>query len=325
MLLFIVFITLVACNDGDIVVSDFDFDQETQLNLCRVENINVLSSVNQETNEAISLAFQQSDFDGRFEGLCPPEPIVIDLNATNKVTYRRLSESTSSQEYFCQQVPPSSPEVIDEYESTNGGQATIYFSIAEQDDNDGVPAIEEDLVGNGNLYQTDTDGDGIPDFLDNDDDNDNVRTIVEIVNEDGDDFPDTDGDGVPNYLDPDDDGDGVISRYEALDAYDTVDEEGNPTNLSPNNSIGDDNIPYYLNPNATEELVIDLYRSHTISRTYRVQVVITDVTLQRLDGEEAITFSTLQLGNYEVTDNNVELEMTFEAPEDCQDQYSNFN
>ena len=50
----------------------------------------------------------------------------------------------------------------------------------------------------------DTDGDGIPDFRDIDDDDDGIETPDEDINQDGDlSNDDSDNDGVPNYLDPD--------------------------------------------------------------------------------------------------------------------------
>ncbi len=47
-------------------------------------------------------------------------------------------------------------------------------------DRDGVKSNTEDLDGNGDPYNDDTDGDTIPDFLDVDDDGDNFLTIGEI-------------------------------------------------------------------------------------------------------------------------------------------------
>ncbi|MFN3909367.1 MAG: FKBP-type peptidyl-prolyl cis-trans isomerase [Flavobacterium sp.] len=52
--------------------------------------------------------------------------------------------------------------------------------VRRDSDRDGVLNIDEDINGNGNLYDDDTDGDGIPDFLDVDDDGDNVLTRREI-------------------------------------------------------------------------------------------------------------------------------------------------
>lgn len=71
-------------------------------------------------------------------------------------------------------------------------------------DNDGVPSKLEDRDNDKNLFNDDTDEDGIPDYLDLDDDNDGTFTEDEDVNGDGDPTnDDTDGDGIPNYLDTD--------------------------------------------------------------------------------------------------------------------------
>ncbi len=113
----------------------------------------------------------------------------------------------------------------------------IYDYMDYDDDNDGIPTIDEDVDGDGDPTNDDTDSDGIPDYLepnnrdtdddgdpdneDPDDDGDGTDTIDEY-DEDGDGIPDdTDGDGIPDYLDPtnedadgDADGDGLLDREE---------------------------------------------------------------------------------------------------------------
>lgn len=110
---------------------------------------------------------------------------------------------------------------------------TILVTQADAD-GDGVFDILEDVDGDGNLLNDDTDGDLIPNFLDDDDDGDNILTINEDFGGDGnpanddadsDGVPDylepndvdTDGDLTPNNLDIDDDGDGIISINEDRD------------------------------------------------------------------------------------------------------------
>jgi len=71
-------------------------------------------------------------------------------------------------------------------------------------DNDTVFNYDEDLDGDGDLTNDDTDEDGIPDTYDADDDGDGVLTIDEDANGNGDPTDDdTDGDGIPDYLDAD--------------------------------------------------------------------------------------------------------------------------
>lgn len=83
------------------------------------------------------------------------------------------------------------------------------------DDGDGVPNAFEDFNGDG-VFDDDTDMDGIPNILDDDDDGDGVLTINEAKDEDGNPI-DTDGDGDVDYLDADDDGDGILTQNEVGD------------------------------------------------------------------------------------------------------------
>jgi len=98
--------------------------------------------------------------------------------------------------------------------SSEEGKITIYI-IPFDHDQDGVPSREEDLNRNGDFRDDDTDGDGIPNFLDVDDDGD--RLLTRFENSFYEDFNgDGDNDGIANYLDVDDDNDGVLTKYEAV-------------------------------------------------------------------------------------------------------------
>ena len=100
----------------------------------------------------------------------------------------------------------------------------IFQSEVNDHDFDNVPSHLEDINGNYDLTDDDSDDDTFADFVDSDDDNDGTLTVDEdlepdsdlTVDRDGDGDPtndigdgdptndDTDGDGIPNYLDPDD-------------------------------------------------------------------------------------------------------------------------
>ena len=79
------------------------------------------------------------------------------------------------------------------------------FGVNEADqDGDLILNIHEDLDGDRNLFNDDTDENLVPNFLDPDDDGDGVLTINEDIDGDGDPRnDDTDGDTIPNYLDDD--------------------------------------------------------------------------------------------------------------------------
>ncbi|AUC80835.1 Calx-beta domain-containing protein [Lacinutrix sp. Bg11-31] len=114
---------------------------------------------------------------------------------------------------------------------------------------------DEDNVINGLEFALgDTDGDGIPNWLDTDDDNDGVDTINEDygdvdvsdgdVDSTGNDDPtdnDTDGDGIPDYLDDDDDNDGILTIDENADSN----EDGIGFGGDAQDSDGD-GLPDYL-------------------------------------------------------------------------------
>lgn len=95
--------------------------------------------------------------------------------------------------------------------TTIPGNAPLIFYIRMLDiventdhDQDGIPSILEDPDGDGDPRNDDTDGDGVPNYFDDDDDNDGRLTKDEDTNGNGDyTDDDTDGDGIPDYLDPD--------------------------------------------------------------------------------------------------------------------------
>lgn len=72
-------------------------------------------------------------------------------------------------------------------------------------DRDGIPSYLEDLDGDKDVFNDDTDEDGLPNYSDSDDDGDGTPTKEEItLNEDGSiNFIDSNSDGTPDYLDPD--------------------------------------------------------------------------------------------------------------------------
>jgi hypothetical protein len=70
-------------------------------------------------------------------------------------------------------------------------------------DQDGIPSYMEDLDNDRIVRNDDSDENNFPNYLDADDDGDGTLTREEIIiNEDGSvNFPDTNGDGIPDYLD----------------------------------------------------------------------------------------------------------------------------
>jgi gliding motility-associated-like protein len=125
-------------------------------------------------------------------------------------------------------------------------ESVIFTPDMTDTDGDGILDRMEDLNGNGDLEDDDTDGDGTPNYLDPDDDGDSIPTREE--DPDNDRNPqndDTDGDLIPNYLDDDDDDDQIL----------TIDEDINGNSNLFDDDTDDDGIPNFLDP--IENMVID--------------------------------------------------------------------
>ena len=261
---------LCACNDGDIIVTTFDFE-EANLQSCFGSDVVVFFKINNDPAETISLQIP-----GDESLFIESDTLSFNLDGGNsKVNYRLFNEEVDAS-YFCNSIPPTTPSISQEYLASEGS-ATLFIETV-FDDEDGIDA---EIEGTG-----DTDMDGLPDFFDFDDDGDNVPTLNEIgidpLNP-----QDTDGDGIPNYLDTDDDNDGVLTRYEDTNV------DLDPTNDIENPLVG----PDYLNPDVANSTVIDVYRVHEFSFNSDVRVILNDLVL--ISGEEQIIQQVLDLGTQE--------------------------
>jgi hypothetical protein len=148
------------------------------------------------------------------------------------------------------------------YANVNGVIKTVVLRTipCENDyDMDSVATADEDLNADTNLANDDTDLDGIPNFIDNDDDGDLILTSVEYVFNRSANAAlallDTDNDGIANYLDNDDDGDNVL----------TIDEDYNNNNNPADDDTNANSIPDYLeNAVALGVNIFDVKKNVTI-------------------------------------------------------------
>lgn len=278
-LLFSFFCLFFTCDDGDIITFELDFadtfDACGDLVFYKTKN---------DPSESLSLLVTDIDFEDLLE---------VEANVSKEITsnsnifnYRTYSNESLPSNLFCQAIPPSEITIREDYESSNN--EAVFTILLTEDDNDGVPSELEDLNNNGDLEDDDTDGDGIPNYLDFDDDGDNVPTSIEKPNyteADGlSNAQDTDGDGTPDYLDADDDQDGVP----------TINEESVNQNNSPTDDIRDINsgLADYLNPMISESVSPLGYREHTIKQTYTIRLLIKNVDLDIINTD--IDFGSLK-------------------------------
>ena len=266
---------LQSCNDGDIIVTTFNFDT-AELKSCGGIGNYVFYKVNPDAQESLSLRINFNDSLYRELGI---REVVLD--GTNNFVNYRTYDGALGNNYFCSSIPPTTPNVTVEYFAASGtAQIETIFVF---DDFDGVPSEEE--------FNGDTDLDGIPNIYDEDDDGDNVSTALELdITDPFTTILDTDADGIPDYLDNDDDGDGVLTRNE--------DANGD---LNPRNDVTDPNVGAdYLNPAVAVDYGINLYREHNYTIIKSANIVLKNLVL--VSGEETITIETLNMG----TLNNVE-------------------
>lgn len=273
-------IFIQSCDDGDIIVRSFNFDN-AELKTCGDVGNYVFYKVNPDSKESLSLKMEVLDSLYHEEGI-----VNYTLNGSTIVVDYRTYDAALGNNYFCSSIPPTSPNVTVEYVASSG--TAVFTTTFLIEDNDGVPREFE--------FAGDTDGDGLDDMYDFDDDGDNVPTVFELNLEDDDEDPfsnpkDTDGDGVPDFLDNDDDNDGVLTRFE--------DEN---LDLDPKNDITDPTVgPDYLNPEVANSYEVFQHQPHEYQIFKSVQITLKDLVLER--GDEQIIIETLDMGTIE----NVEI------------------
>lgn len=268
----------LTCNDGDIITFQLDFNDTFQ----QCGEL-VFYKTKSDPSESLSIDFSSVTSIDTFLNV-DADGIYMSGNLACIFNYRTYNANLPTN-YFCTNIPPSSVTILTDDQS-DGSTAQV-TTVLTEDDDDGIPAALEDINGDGNLDNDDTDGDGIPNYLDFDDDGDNVPTTTENPdpNNDGvlDDAQDTDMDGIPDYLDTDDDGDGALTRDEENDSQDQ-----NPTNDIDNASIGAN----YLNALFSVSVPATAYRLHAIQQTYEISCIVNDIQISNLT-QQSLDFGKL--------------------------------
>ena len=217
-------------------------------------------------NDGIADVFEDLNLDGDNDPATDPTDSdndsfadYLDIDSDNDGIPDNV-EAQSSLDYRAPSGDDENGNGIDDAYEENG----MIGIIPEDTDGDGIPDyVDTDSDNDGipdNIEAHDRDSDGIADvfLIGSDKDNDGLddgyegnRAIDRDVNDDMDNprdsLPDTDGDEIPDYRDTDDDGDGIPSR----------DEDTNNDGNYANDDSNGNGIPEYLEPNAiTDEITI---------------------------------------------------------------------
>lgn len=270
--------SITSCDDGEVAVQSFNFDNQP-LSYCDNDQSLLFHVSNSAATEAVL-----ADLSLNLNDLLNPGVLSYALSPNGNIVAYRIFDGATTPDYFCSSIPPTSPSVVKEYLAESGTAEILV--VVTQDDLDGVPTQDE------LPEDQDSDADGIFDFIDVDDDGDNVPTAFEldVFNADGDNDPltnplDTDGDGLPNYLDPDDDGDGVL----------TIDEDLNG-DLDPTNDFTDPVAgPDYLNSAVSLETYQPLLREHTYQVVSGIELTLVDLVLN--SGDTQLIKQLLPMGS----------------------------
>ncbi len=283
-------VLFTACNDGDIIEVELDFDKTLSMCDLNPETFFLYDTKN-DPSESLSLIFPRNTTTKLIFN--PTENnyrVTFPINGTNSMFNYRVYDG-KPEGLLCNLLPDAATNILKDYAATSGTVITITTFV--DDDDDGIPAHIEDanLDGDDNpaTNPTDTDGDGIPDYLDQDDDNDNVLTKNEKHNyteANGlSNAQDTDGDGIPDYLDDDDDGDGVLTRFEDENL------DGDPTN-DRDESSPTPSVPRYLDKEAKDVFEYPNFKKNQYIRTITVKFYIQNVNL------DILSLTEIEFGTY---------------------------
>lgn len=131
--LIIVLLLSTSCDDGEITLQSFDFDNQI---IQKCSDKTILFKTKNEELLLISLpqATYDSAFDNTETGDTPRE---VTINTSNKVIYRKYSGTVSSTT-ICSDLPPATPTVSKEWNATGG---TMIVETNYLYDTDGVTII----------------------------------------------------------------------------------------------------------------------------------------------------------------------------------------
>lgn len=139
----ITFFFILSCSQGDVIVTEFNFDKDT-LEICEATIGNfIYFKINNETQEGVSFNFSRTNF-----SVTAVDSFNIPINATNRLVYRKFN-TTVDRNYYCGLLPPSNISVLEEYVSS-GGTATITTEITAETEE----ILNDSLALKKSTYQT---------------------------------------------------------------------------------------------------------------------------------------------------------------------------
>ena len=105
-MLFIFFLPVfIGCNDGDIIVTSFDFD-DVSLQACAGSTGYVFFKINEGGTESLSFRIGITE-----QQFTTNNTLVSTFNGAGIFANYRIYDGTVTNSYFCNEVPPTAPNV----------------------------------------------------------------------------------------------------------------------------------------------------------------------------------------------------------------------
>ena len=110
----IIALLALSCSDGDLTIETLDFDDVTAQNC---ETLSISTQLFFKINDDEALILQLDD--GLLLNEVSTEVITSPIPGNSQLTYR-LFDDTVTSSYFCDDIPPATPTVVEEIEASDG-------------------------------------------------------------------------------------------------------------------------------------------------------------------------------------------------------------
>jgi len=117
---------ITSCDDGEIIVKDFDFDN-VNLQTCGSEGNYVFYKNNSVNYESLSLNLKTNT-----SLYSEPHLTEYTFNGVDIYAKYRRFDSNLPSNYYCNNIPPSTPSIMDEY-TASSGKVQVHVEFREED------------------------------------------------------------------------------------------------------------------------------------------------------------------------------------------------
>src|SRR5690554_333262 len=123
---FLLIATIISCDDGEIIVKDFDFDN-VNLQTCGAEGNYVFYKNNTVNYESLSLNLKTNT-----PLYSEPHLTEYTFNGVDIYAKYRRFDSNLPSNYYCNNIPPSTPQLMDEY-TASSGKVQVHVEFREEE------------------------------------------------------------------------------------------------------------------------------------------------------------------------------------------------